>query len=56
VAGEVSAPALATALRAGLAFDDPGYADRAATALAPYRRGPVLAVVRDEVLPALGVS
>jgi glycosyltransferase involved in cell wall biosynthesis len=56
VASDVSSDALATALRAGLAFDDPGYAERAAAALEPYRRAHVLATVRDEVLPALGVS
>jgi glycosyltransferase involved in cell wall biosynthesis len=56
VASEVSAPALAAALRAGLAFDDATYTGRAATALAPYRREQVLAVVRDEVLPALGIT
>ena len=56
VAADVSASALATALRAGLALDDPAYAAGAAAALAPYRRERVLAVVRDEVLPALGLS
>ncbi len=56
VASEVSAPALAAALRAGLAFDDPALSARAATALEPYRRAHVLATVRDEVLPALGVA
>jgi glycosyltransferase involved in cell wall biosynthesis len=56
VATEVSAPALAAALRAGLAFDDPTYAERAAGALEPYRRARVLATVRDDVLPALGLS
>jgi glycosyltransferase involved in cell wall biosynthesis len=56
VASEVSGAALAAALRAGLAFDDPAYAARAAVALEPYRRARVLATVRDEVLPALGVT
>jgi glycosyltransferase involved in cell wall biosynthesis len=56
VASDVSAPALATALRAGLAFADAGYPSRAAAALEPYRRDQVLAVVRDEMLPALGVT
>jgi glycosyltransferase involved in cell wall biosynthesis len=56
VASDVSSAALATALRAGLAFDDPTYAERAAAALEPYRGARVLATVRDEVLPALGVS
>ena len=55
VASDVSAPALAIALRAGLALDDPGYAARAAQELAPYRREAVLATVRDEVAPALGL-
>jgi glycosyltransferase involved in cell wall biosynthesis len=55
VAADVEAAALATALRAGLALDDPTYGDRAAAALEPYRRDRVLAVVRDDVLPALNV-
>jgi glycosyltransferase involved in cell wall biosynthesis len=56
VASEVSASALAAALRAGLAFDDATYSARAAVALEPYRRSRVLSVVRDEVLPALRVT
>jgi glycosyltransferase involved in cell wall biosynthesis len=56
VASEVSAPALAAAVRAGLAFEDATYAERAAAALERYRRARVLATVRDEVLPALGLS
>lgn len=56
VAADVSAAALATALRAGLALNDPSYGERAATALAPYRRERVLAVVRDDVLPGLGLA
>jgi glycosyltransferase involved in cell wall biosynthesis len=55
VAADVSSEALAAALRAGLAFDDATYAERAAAALAPYRRARVLATVRDDVLPALGI-
>jgi glycosyltransferase involved in cell wall biosynthesis len=55
VAADVSAPALATALRAGLALDDAKYADRARAEMAPYRREAVLAVVRHELLPALGL-
>jgi glycosyltransferase involved in cell wall biosynthesis len=56
VASDVSAGALARALRAGLALDDHArYAKRAREAVAPYRRDRVLAVVRDEVLPALGI-
>jgi glycosyltransferase involved in cell wall biosynthesis len=57
VAADVSAPALATALHAGLALADrERYAERAAAAMAPYRREAVLAVVRDEVAPALGLA
>jgi glycosyltransferase involved in cell wall biosynthesis len=56
VAADVSAPALARALTAGLSMHDATYAVRAAVALEPYRRQNVLAVVRDEVLPALGVA
>ena len=56
VAADVSPPALATALRAGLALDDATYADRARAEMAPYRREAVLAVVRDELLPALGLG
>jgi glycosyltransferase involved in cell wall biosynthesis len=56
VAADVSAGALATALTAGLTMHDPTYAVRAAVALEPYRRKTVLATVRDEVLPALGVG
>jgi glycosyltransferase involved in cell wall biosynthesis len=56
VAPDVSAAALASALRAGLAFADRTYSVRAAVALEPYRRDRVRAVVRDEVLPALGVT
>jgi glycosyltransferase involved in cell wall biosynthesis len=59
VAADVSPSALARALRAGLALDAAaraGYAERAAAALEPYRRERVLAIVRDQVLPALGIT
>jgi len=56
VAADMSAAALATAITAGLTMRDPTYAVRAAVALEPYRRDRVLAVVRDEVLPALGLG
>ena len=56
VATDVSAPALATAIRAGLALPDRrGYAEGAAAAMRPYRGDAVLAVVRGEVAPALGL-
>jgi glycosyltransferase involved in cell wall biosynthesis len=55
VAEEVSAPALAAALRAGLALQDPGYAARAAQELVPYRRSTMHRTVRHDVLPALGL-
>jgi glycosyltransferase involved in cell wall biosynthesis len=59
VAADVSVIALAQALRSGFALDDAErarYAERAAAALEPYRRPRVLATVRDEVLPALGLG
>jgi glycosyltransferase involved in cell wall biosynthesis len=56
VAADGSATALAAALRAGLAHDDPTYAERARAAMEPYRRDAVLAVVRDELVPALGLA
>jgi glycosyltransferase involved in cell wall biosynthesis len=57
VAAEVSASALAAALRAGTTLADrEGYAERAATAMAPYRRAAVLTTVRDELAPALGLG
>jgi glycosyltransferase involved in cell wall biosynthesis len=57
VAAEVSAPALATALRAGLALADrERYAEAAVAAMAPYRRKAIVAVVRDELVPALGLA
>ena len=57
VAANVTAPTLATALRAGLALSErTRYAERAAAAMAPYRRDAVLAVVRGDVAPALGLG
>jgi len=57
VAADVSAPALAAALRAGLALTDrDGYAARAVEALRPYRRDAVRAVLENEVAPALGLA
>jgi glycosyltransferase involved in cell wall biosynthesis len=57
VAADMSPPALATALRAGLALTDrERYAERAAATMAPYSRDAVLARVRDEVAPALGLA
>jgi hypothetical protein len=59
VATDVSAAALAGALRAGFDLDDAArarYAEQAAAALEPYRRPRVLATVRDAVLPALGLG
>ena len=53
VTADVSAPALAGALRAGLADRDETYAERARVEMAPYRRDAVLAVVRDRLVPAL---
>ena len=55
VAAGLTPAALATSLRAGLQLRDrEGYARRAAAELAPYQRDAVLAVVRDELAPALG--
>jgi glycosyltransferase involved in cell wall biosynthesis len=59
VAPEVTAPALATSLTAGLTFDEAArarYARAATAAMDPYRREHVLAAVRDDVLPALGIA
>jgi glycosyltransferase involved in cell wall biosynthesis len=57
VAADLTPAALAAALRAGLELRDrEGYARRAAAEMAPYRRDAVLAVVRDEVAPALGLG
>jgi hypothetical protein len=44
---------LAGALRAALDDPAPGYAERAAEALAPYRRAAVDRTVADELLPRL---
>jgi glycosyltransferase involved in cell wall biosynthesis len=59
VAGDVSAPALADALRAALALDDGArarYRERALELLRPYRADAVGRVVSERVLPALGVA
>jgi glycosyltransferase involved in cell wall biosynthesis len=56
VAADLGAPALAVALRAGLAFGDDDrarYAVAAARALEPYSDAAVRAIVADRVLPAL---
>jgi glycosyltransferase involved in cell wall biosynthesis len=58
VAGELSAAALAEALRAGLALADDErarYADRARELLAPYREDAIARVVAERVLPGLGI-
>jgi hypothetical protein len=44
---------LAAALRAALDAPEPDYAERAAAALAPFRREAVDRVVREELLPRL---
>jgi hypothetical protein len=44
---------LAGALRAALDDPAPGYAERAAAGLAPYRRAAVDRIVADELLPRL---
>jgi len=44
---------LRAALRSALDDDEPGYADRALTALAPFRRAAVDRVVAQELLPRL---
>jgi glycosyltransferase involved in cell wall biosynthesis len=56
VARDVSAPALADALEAGLAMHDATYGPRAVAAVDPYRRENVLVTLRDDVLPALGIA
>ena len=43
------------ALAAALTADDPGYAERAAHELEPYRRESVQRVFEQQVLPALGI-
>jgi glycosyltransferase involved in cell wall biosynthesis len=58
VAEDISAPALADALNAGLALaeqDRAVYATRALELLAPYREDAIAAVVADRVLPELGI-
>ena len=45
--------ALGAALRVALDIPPPGYAERAAAAITPFRRAAVDAVVRDELLPRL---
>jgi glycosyltransferase involved in cell wall biosynthesis len=57
LAPELVSDDLAAAIRAGLALDDrAGYARSAAEAMRPYRRDAVLAAVRDELAPALGLA
>jgi glycosyltransferase involved in cell wall biosynthesis len=59
VAADLSADALAEALRAGLAMGDTAraeYARRAAELLEPYREERVVALLRSQVLPALGIE
>ncbi|MEJ7891624.1 MAG: glycosyltransferase [Solirubrobacteraceae bacterium] len=55
VAADMTPAALAQAIRAGLAFQDADFAEHAAATMAPYRRDAVLAIVRRDVLPALGL-
>jgi len=59
VAAELSAEALAEALRAGLALSSPALAEygaRAAELLAPYRPDAVRATLAERVLPVLGLE
>jgi predicted RNA-binding protein associated with RNAse of E/G family len=59
LAPELVSDDLAAALRAGLAIDDEAraaYAARARELLAPYREERLVGVVRDTVLPALGIE
>lgn len=59
VAADVSAAALAPAIRAGFSLDAEArsaYAEGAVAAVAPYRPERVLELVRGEVLPALGLG
>ena len=59
LAPELVSEDLAGALRAALAIDDAtrrGYAQRARELLAPYREDRLIGVVRDTVLPALGIG
>jgi glycosyltransferase involved in cell wall biosynthesis len=59
VTAEISADALAGALRTALDWDDAVralYATRGRALLAPYRAASLRRVVADEVLPALGIA
>jgi hypothetical protein len=59
LAPELVSDDLASALRAALAMDEaarPDYAERARQLLTPYREERLIAVVRDTVLPALGIE
>ena len=59
LAPELVSDDLAEALRAGLAIDDEvraAYATRASELLEPYREERLVTVVRDAVLPALGIE
>lgn len=57
VAADVSAPALAAAIWAGIALPDRAdYATRAAEEMRPYRREAVRAVLEHEVAPTLGLT
>lgn len=59
VAEDLGAPALARALRAGLALGDADrqrYRERALELLAPYREEAIAAAVAERVLPALGIE
>lgn len=53
VDGDDAGPGIARALRIALDAPEPGYAQRAAAAVAPFSRAAVDAVVRDELLPRL---
>jgi glycosyltransferase involved in cell wall biosynthesis len=53
IAAERSADALAAALAAGAALDDPGYAERADALLAPHRPEALQRTVEERVLPRL---
>jgi hypothetical protein len=56
LAPELVGPDLAAALRALPGVDRDDYARRAAVEMAPYRRQAVLATVRDELAPVLGLT
>jgi hypothetical protein len=53
VSSERTADSLASALAAGDALDDPGYAERADALLAPHRPEALQRVVEERVLPRL---